>query len=66
MKDMDDRVEIEMEITTMFSVNARKTKTIFVEKAEWYAMTADEREKFMHDEMQDFLAEQILVDWSVV
>lgn len=66
MEDMDDRVEIEMEITTMFSINARKTKTIYVEKSDWYAMSNDEQEKFMDEEMQNFVAEQVCVDWSVV
>lgn len=66
MEDMDDRVEIEMEITTMFSVHARTTKTIYVEKSDWYAMSNDEQEKFMDEEMQNFVAEQVCVNWSVI
>lgn len=63
---MDDRVEIEMEITTMFSVNARKRKTIYVDRAEWFSMSQCERERYMDEEMAQFVAEQICTDWFVV
>lgn len=63
---MDDKIELEIEISTMFSVNAHYRTKITVDRDEWEGMTENEREVYMSDEMDRVIAEQICADWRVV
>jgi hypothetical protein len=59
---MDDTIEIEIELT----IDARKTRTIKIDREEWEEMSSDEQEKYMSEEMDYMIAEQICADWKIV
>lgn len=63
---MDDKIELEIEISTMFSVNAVFRTKIKVYRSLWEEMTENEREVYMSDEMDRVIAEQICADWRVI
>lgn len=61
---MDDKVEIEITIGTMFSVNAHYRTVIRVDREEWGEMSEKDREEYMLEECERVMYEQVDVAWK--
>lgn len=54
-----DTVRITLTISTLFSVRARATKTVEVDREDWNEMTNDQREQVIREESERFVSEQV-------